>query len=255
MENLAERYLEIRSEWPRDELVIVFDIDDTILDLRHMIRHVLTLFDLRHATRYFDRLRVDHIVVGEMEVDRLMAHMGVPRKETKRIVDWFMAHAWTAPVVAHGHRAFPGAMEVIRWLQSQAGTHVGLNTGRPEVVRSETLSCLNTLGRAHEVSFDNDLLYMSRYGWGERTEESKVEGIRYFREKGYRIVAFVDNEPENLRAVAEHDPAGDILLLHAHTVFNSYMEVLPEQAVSGNQYDILALACGFGARDRLGRAA
>jgi hypothetical protein len=40
MRRLAAHYGRFRSEYPEDQLLIVFDIDGTILDMRHMVRHV-----------------------------------------------------------------------------------------------------------------------------------------------------------------------------------------------------------------------
>jgi hypothetical protein len=97
---------------------------------------------------------------------------------------------------------------------------------------------------------------MSRYDWGERIVESKVEGIAYFRERGHRVVAFVDNEPANLKAVADADPAREILLLHADTTFTSGREEIPRHAVSGSVYDVIELAgMTTPERDEVGRAA
>ena len=44
------------------------------------------------------------------------------------------------------HRPFRGVLEVIRWFQLQPNTEVGLNSGRPEDLRAETLTTLNRLG-------------------------------------------------------------------------------------------------------------
>jgi len=48
MRRLAAHYGRFRSEYPEDQLLIVFDIDGTILDMRHMVRHVRCIgLDLR----------------------------------------------------------------------------------------------------------------------------------------------------------------------------------------------------------------
>jgi hypothetical protein len=51
----------------------------------------------------------------------------------------------------------------------------------------------------------------------------------------------VDNEPENLKAVAEADATGEILLLHADTIFRSKRSQLPPAAVGGDAYDLTEL--------------
>jgi hypothetical protein len=221
LNRLARQHHMMRRRYPKERLIVVFDIDDTILDLRHMILNVLASFDRCHDTEYFRGLSVGDIGVGETEIHRMMADLWLPEREKQKVMQWFTRHAWSNPVVRRGHRPFPGAMDVIRWLQSQENMSVGLNTGRIEAIRKETLLSLNAIGRAHGVIFHDDLLFMNRYGWGERVAESKVDGMRYFQEQGLRIVGFVDNEPENLQAVAEFDQAGKILLLHADTVCSS----------------------------------
>lgn len=255
MNRLAKHHQKMKQLYPDDDTMVVFDIDDTILDLRHMILHVLTSFDRRHGTPYFHRLAVDDILASETGISRLMADLGVPRPERKRILDWFAGHSWSPAVVRDGHRPFPGALDVIRWLRLQQRTFVGLNTGRPESIRKETLESLQRIGRPHGVAFSDDLLFMSRYAWGERIPESKAEGIRHFQQLGYRIASFVDNEPENLRAVSECDETGEILLLHADTIFSSGRDTIPRNAVSGSVYDVAELIRDPGRRDEFGQAA
>jgi hypothetical protein len=255
MKGLARQHDTMRRRYPKENLIIVFDIDDTILDLRHMILKVLTSFDRSHDTRHFQGLSVKDIVVGETEIHRMMADVGIPERDQRKVIQWFTERAWSGPVVSRAHRPFPGALDVIRWLQLQENTCVGLNTGRPDSIRKETLQSLNRIGRAHSVVFHDELLFMSPYGWGERVTESKVQGIRYFQELGYRIVGFVDNEPENLRVVGEFDQTREILLLHADTVYSSDRDMIPDRAVSGTVYDISGLLRSSSPNDDLGEAA
>jgi hypothetical protein len=255
MNRLAEQHQTMRNGYPEDDLAVVFDIDDTILDLRHMILHVLRSFDRRHDTGYFKSLAVDDIAISETGVHEMIKKLQIPWREGLHVAEWFKENCWSPVVVRKAHRPFPGAMEVIRWLQAQPRTVVGLNTGRPNTIRKETLQCLREVGRPHGVTFADSLLFMSRYGWGERIAESKVEGIRYFQEIGYRVAAFVDNEPENLQVVAEFDKSGEILLLHADTVFNSARERVPQNAVSGKIFDVAELARTMGVVHELGKAA
>ncbi|RMD71166.1 MAG: DUF2181 domain-containing protein, partial [Gammaproteobacteria bacterium] len=141
----------------------------------------------------------------------------------------------------NAHRPFYGVLEVIRWFQLQPNTFVGLNTGRPEALREETMRCLNQLGRAYKVHFPSTLLYMNPRGWEQQVQASKVAGIRHFQRQGFRVFAMVDNEPANLEAIARIDPQQEILLLHAHTVFESKRLALPTHTVSGKIYDFTEL--------------
>jgi FMN phosphatase YigB (HAD superfamily) len=255
MRLLAEKQRTMREAHPKDDLMIVFDIDDTILDLRHMVLNVLQSFDRRQGTCFFQGLTIRDVGTSERSIHKMLEEHVPLEADAFRIIEWFRNHSWSLTVVRDAHRPFPGAMDVIRWLQTQHRTFVGLNTGRPECVRRETLQCLHDLGRPHGAAFADILLFMNPHGWGERVTESKVEGIRYFQDLRYRVVAFIDNEPENLRAVEEYDTSGEILLLHADTIFEGKRENVPGKAVSGRIYDVTEFGRNEGVEDGLGRAA
>ena len=242
MKKLAKQHGIKRSLYPEDRLIVLFDIDDTILDLRHMILHVLSAFDEHHHTAHFKEITLRDVEAGETEVRRMMAELGMAESDLLKVSQWFEEKSWSDAVIRDGHRPFPGVMEVIGWLQAQRQTFVGLNTGRPESMRRETLHCLNRIGRPHGVAFHDPMLFMNPRGWGEAITESKVAGISHFQDAGFRIVAFVDNEPANLQAVAEFDRHGEILLLHADTICTSSREKVPKHAVSGRIYDPAGLA-------------
>jgi hypothetical protein len=242
MKRLARQHRIQSGFYPDEKLIVVFDIDDTILDLRHMVLHVLSSFDDHHRTRYFGDIGVQDIEVGELGVLRMMVERGITERTRLEVSKWFREVSWSASTIRDGHRPFPGVMDVIGWLQTRGRTFVGLNTGRPERMRKETLQCLNEIGGRHGVFFHDSLLFMNPNGWGEAIVESKVTGIGYFRAMGFRVIAFVDNEPENLEAVARIDRQKDILLLHADTVYTSGRELVPAHAVSGKVYDSENLA-------------
>ena len=63
-------------------------------------------------------------------------------------------------LLPHSH----GVLEVIRWFQLQPKTYVGLNTGRPESIRADTLRSLNKLGKEYRVQFSDELLHKNRGG-------------------------------------------------------------------------------------------
>lgn len=65
-------------------------------------------------------------------------------------------------------------------------------------------------------------LVLNPYGWERDVRRSKVEGLH----------------------AAEADPNGEILLLHADTIFKSRRDHLPTRAVSGRDYDLTALISG-----------
>jgi hypothetical protein len=239
MKELAQHYQKTREKYPDDELVIVFDIDNTIIDMREMIAYVLRSYDREHETRYFADLKAEDLVINENQVDDYLAEIGLDEDARNAINDWYLEKRWTTRAILRSHRPFSGVMEVIRWFQMQPRTHVMLNTGRLEDVRHDTLRSLNSLGEEYKVRFSDDLLHMYP-GTGE-VHDNKVEVIRRLIESDYRVFAVVDNEPDNLEAIAGIDPDKEILPVHADTIFDSKRSRLPNATVSGSEYDLTEL--------------
>jgi hypothetical protein len=245
MQALAEQYRQARRQYPDDDLMIVFDIDGTILDSRSMVRHVLLDYDRTHGTRFFYGLRIEDIDVPENQVEPLLHRLGIPVDSVPRIHDWFLAHAWSTEAVLASHEPYRGVMDIIRWFQLQPRTHVGLNTGRPETLRRDTLASLNKLGREYRVRFESELLHMNPCPDQHHVTDSKAEGLDRFRGCGYRIFAVVDNEPANIAAMSAADAGHEMLLLHADTLFESKHEPTP-RTVSGNTYDVTSFVAEDG---------
>ncbi len=241
MIELNQHYQHMRRLYPRDKLIILFDIDGTILDMRYMVWRLLKSYDHLHKTDYFANLTVTGINVSENQLLPLLVALRIAAEQQQQIMAWFEQHAWSSVAMLEAHRPFQGVLEVIRWFQLRPDTYVGLNTARPESLRHETVRSLNNLGREYKVDFAAQLLYMRPDDWAEPTPQAKAAGIRYFQQLGYRVFAFVDNEPVNLEAVAAIDPQQEILLLHADTIFESKRTQLPAHTVGGNQYDLTAL--------------
>ena len=241
MAELASHYEKIRNLYPQDRLLILFDIDGTILDMRYMIHYVLTSYDLEHGTDFFKKLKISKIKVHENQVATLLKRLELPEDNRKEILEWYNQFYWSSESLLESHRPFSGVLEVVRWFQLQPNTFVGLNTGRPESLREITLRSLNQLGKEYKVQFTQELLHMNPSGWEEKIEEAKVAGVRSFRQKGYRVFAFIDNEPANLESVSKIDPDHEILFLHADTIFLSKRTRLPSNTVKGREYDLTEL--------------
>lgn len=241
MQELSLYYERIRNSCPDDKLMILFDIDGTILDMRFMIFYVLKLFDKTHGTDFFKTLKVSDIVVHENQIENLLDQFQVQQQMKEKIIKWYVKYRWTSTAILESHRPFVGVMDVIRWFQMQPNTYVGLNTGRPESIRRDTIRSLNELGKEYKVIFTDDLLYMNPYGWEKNVTNSKASGVRHFQNGGYHVFAFIDNEPENLEAVSKSDLSKEILLLHANTIYESKRKKLPSNSVRGIKYDITDL--------------
>jgi hypothetical protein len=240
MRSLAAHYARCRADHPNDRLLVVFDIDGTILDMRHMVAHVLTEYDRVHGTRLFEGLSADDIDVHENEVEVLLDRRGLAAEDRDRVLGWYHARRWTPESVLIAHRPFRGVLEVIRWFQIQTGTSVALNTGRPEALRAATLRCLNALGREYKVSFADELLHMNPDGWEVDVAAHKVAALGKWQDAGYRVVAVVDNEPEIIEAMAAADTTQEILFLHAQTLYRSRRESMP-RTVAGRDYELTSL--------------
>ena len=181
------------------------------------------------------------IDVHENDITPLLESQQIPIAEQDKILAWYNIYAWSSSAILEAHRPFSGVLEVIRWFQMQPNTYVGLNTARPERIRDDTLHSLNRLGEAYKVNFSQDLLFMMPNDWSQSAPRAKALGVEQFRQAGFHVFAFVDNEPDNLAGVSEVDPAHEILLLHADTIFHSKRTKLPVRAVAGFEYDLTEL--------------
>jgi hypothetical protein len=198
MHRLVEHYRAMRARHPDDELVVVFDIDGTIIDTRHLIRHALHLFDRSRGTDHFRSLALDDVDVHETEIASLLSRFDLSERENNEVVEFYLRHLWSHDTLLAAHHPYRGVMEVIRWFQLQPRTVVALNTGRPEAIRRTTLMAMNELGREYRVQFRDDLLLMNAGDWGADVIAAKNVALSALRSRGLRVVAVVDNEPENL---------------------------------------------------------
>lgn len=241
MRALATHYESARHRLPQDRLLLLFDIDGTILDMRYTVQHLLKTYDSQYGTAYFRSLQLTDIDFHEDDILDGLRSLGVPQAEHRSIVAWYCRHRWSNWALFEAHRPFPGVLEVIRWFQVQPGTFVGLNTGRPESTRAETLASLNRLGREFRVAFSSEFLQMNRHGPEVPVAEVKAAGVANYRNSGFRVISVVDNEPENLERIAAIDPEREILLLHASTLFRCRRGQIPGRAIDGKVYDLTQL--------------
>lgn len=238
MRCLSDHYEGIRRKHPGDELCIVFDIDGTILDMRHLVVHVLLAYDRSHDSDLFRGLVVEDITHHEDDVDELLGSLIPDPALRPDVAAFYRAHLWDRDFVSAASRPFEGVFGVIRWFQLQPHTHLALNTGRTDHLRQDTLESLNAIGAIYRVRFDQELLFMATDGG--HVPSCKVAAIDELAHRGLRVVAVVDNEPENLRAMARADPSGDILFLHADTIFRS-QRLRHDRLITGNNYRLREL--------------
>lgn len=235
MRALADHYEAVRSDSPDHELCVVFDIDGTILDLRHLAVHALLMYDRVRETEIFHGLVAEDIVASENQIDALLDSLDVPPRQRDDVAAFYLAHLWDESGMIAASAPYRGVLGVIRWFQMQTGTHVALNTGRAESMRRITLDSLNAVGEAARVRFEPELLFMRS---DEMTvPQAKSAALSELCARGFRIVAVVDNEPENLAAMADSHDALGMMFLHADTIFESQRsEGLA--AVTGTAYEL-----------------
>lgn len=238
MKMLAGYYEVMQRKFPQDKLLIAFDIDGMILDMRHMIKYALRTFDDDNATEYFQNITMADIDFHEEHIHFFFERLAIREDDREVLMAQYEDLMRSSTAILEAHRPFRGVLDVIRWFQLQPNTFVGLNTGRAASLRQDTLNSLNELGRQFRVRFSDDLLFMRPDNWEHGIAAIKPEGIRYFREMGYKVFAFVDNEPENLKAISEIDPDREMLLLHADTIFKSARTAVPERAAKGRVDDV-----------------
>lgn len=204
--------------------------------MRQMVCDVLKSYDREHATAWFRRLEPSHVTAHENQLLNWLASYDLPEAEVPRIHQWFLDRRWEKQSIVAMHAPFQGVIEVLRWFQLQPLTEVALLTGRPEALREDTLRCLEVLGAPHRVCFDSNLLFMNPEGWEKNVSSNKARGISLLKEQGKIPFAFIDNEPANLKSIASLDPDGEILLLHADTIFESKRSFAPPGTVVGRDY-------------------
>jgi phosphoglycolate phosphatase-like HAD superfamily hydrolase len=241
MNALAGAYHTACERHPGEKLMLVADIDGTILDMRYLVTSVLQEYDQAHGTAYFTRLKPTDIEVHENHVERLLERLHIPQDTRPAMMAWYLDRRWKEDAILNSHRPFPGVLPMIRWFQLQPNTTVGLLTGRPETLRAETLRSLNRAGEPHRVVFDNDVLLMNPGEWEQGVDNAKVAGLRKFRQMGYHVFAVIDNEPHVLTALAEAGNETELLLLHADTIFESRTSSMPGDIVQGRNYALSEL--------------
>lgn len=244
MKALAEAYHTACERYPGVKLMLVSDIDGTIIDMQHLVVSVLQAYDQAHGTGYFTRMAPSDVDVHENNVEQLLERLAIPSAERQTVMHWYLDQRWQEDTILNAHHAYPGVLPVIRWFQLQPNTTVGLLTGRPESLRKATLRSLNSIGEVHRVIFDSNVLMMNPGEWGQDIEKAKVAGLRQFREMEYHVFAVIDNEPRVLEALAHEAEKAEILLLHADTIFESPPSSMPGGVIEGREYALTELVSG-----------
>ncbi len=207
-----------RLDHPADELLVLFDIDGTLLDFRAGLIDLLERFDQEHGSSHFAGLSIEEVRLEEAPLRRLFEARQVPHHLRRELLARAERLGWSPRAVIGAHQPFLGMLEILRWFQSQPQVHVAFNTERGDERREETLQALSTLGAAYGLRFPEDLLYTGggSFGGGPSAgprSGAKVEGVRHFQRRGFRVVAVVDDRAEDLQAIRAELARPDLLLV------------------------------------------
>ncbi|MCH8906235.1 MAG: hypothetical protein IH840_04015 [Candidatus Heimdallarchaeota archaeon] len=231
MKSLSKHYHKMRKKYPDEKIMLVFDIDDTIVDISIPLLYVLKKYDYINRTAHFRGMTQKDMVFEEWHIQDWLPDIIRDTAEQEKIVQFVRANMWLEDTILMSHRPFQGVLEIIRWFQIQANTYVGLNTGRSDSLRKITLDSLNLLGSKFRVSFSSDILYMNPME--DKVEEDirsyKSRGLLYFQKKGYKVISFADNEPANLKVIDDVLLDPEIRLLHADTSLDPPGAYLPSR--------------------------
>lgn len=223
---LAQHYEAIRRRAPDAPLALVFDIDGTILDVAPAARSLLERYGEAGGQDLLSTAREADVDVADWPA--IVSSTGLRGEARDRVVGE-LRRLWNQPdTVLAAHRPCRGTLEVIRWFQLQPNTEIALNTGRPASQRLDTLRQLNSLGRAHRVSFSSDLLFM-RDDTDTDATTAKVRGIKALRARGYTVVAAVDNEPGYLQAIKSGATEDPLLTFHSRDLHAARRSTAPDE--------------------------
>ena len=119
MKSLSNHYHLMRKKFPDSQLMIVFDIDDTIVDIRIPLLFVLQKYDSQFRTSYFQDLTLRDIVFEEWHIQDWLPEIVFDESERKQIVEFVRSEMWQEETILLSHRPFRGVLEIIRWFHNK----------------------------------------------------------------------------------------------------------------------------------------
>jgi len=196
-------------------LLVLFDVDDTFLDMRLAVASLLRAYDAAHGSAHFAALDAGTLDPFGRGVEALLEQCRVPADEQPQVLAWYQHKRRCGDIARLAHAPFKGLLALAAWLHRQPGTAVGINSARPEFLRQDTLRCLNELAAGNELRFVDELAWFTPHGWRDDVGASKLAAIAKAERRGERVIAMIDSNPAVLAALAEADYGDDMLLVHS----------------------------------------
>jgi len=201
--------------FPEQRLLVLFDVDDTFLDMRLALASVLRAYDVAHGSAHFGALDPATLDPFGRGIEDILARCRVPADEQPRVLAWHQHERRCEEMIRLAHAPYRGLLELAGWLHDQPRTAVGINSARPEFLRQDTLRCLNRLAMGSGLSFVDELAWFTPHGWRDDVCTSKLAAIAQAQRRGARVIALIDSNPALLGCLAAADHGDDMLLLHS----------------------------------------
>ena len=199
--------------FPDDRLLVLFDVDDTFIDVRLAVASLLHAYDTAHGSAHFRRLTPAMLDPFGRGIESVLEQFDVPAGEQPRVLAWYQRHRCSGDVARVAHAPYRGLLALAAWLHGQPRTAVGINSARPEFLRQDTLRCLNALAADSALHFADELAWFTPQGWRDDVGASKLAAIGQAERRGERVIAMIDSNLDVLAALAECDYGDDRLLV------------------------------------------
>ena len=212
---LLNHHQDSLRRFPEDRLLLLFDVDDTFLDMRLAVASLLRAYDAAHGSAHFAALDPGTLDPFGRGIETVLEHCRVPAGEQPQVLAWHQHKRRCGDIARLAHAPFEGLLGLAGWLHRQPRTAVGINSARPEFLRQDTLRCLNALAAASELRFVDALAWFTPHGWRDDVGASKLAAIAQAERRGERVIAMIDSNPAVLAALAAADHGDDRLLVHS----------------------------------------
>ena len=203
------------QRFPNQRLLVLFDVDDTFLDMRLALAGLLRAYDAAHASTHFSALDPGTLDPFGRGIEAILEHCRVPADEQPQVLAWFQHKRRCGEIARLAHAPYRGLLGLAAWLNEQPRTAVGINSARPEFLRQDTLRCLNDLASDSGLRFVDELAWFTPHGWRDDVGASKLAAITQAERRGDRVIAMIDSNPAVLASLAAADLGEDRVLLHS----------------------------------------